>query len=124
MTTTETMTTQAVADRFYELSQQGNWNQIQDELFSVNAKSIEPEGAQGLKTVSGLDKIREKGKAWEGMIEQTHGGYCSKPLVAGNYFTCTMGADVTFKGQGRQTMDEVAVYKVENGKIVSEQFFF
>ncbi|HEX3768939.1 MAG TPA: SnoaL-like domain-containing protein [Puia sp.] len=27
------------------------------------------------------------------------------------------------KGQGRMQMDEICVYQVENGKIVSEQFF-
>ena len=123
-TTTETMTTQEVANRFDELAQQGNWHQILDELFSADAKSIEPEGAPGLKSVTGLDQIRQKGKEWEQMIEETHGGYCSKSLVAGNYFTCAMGVEATFKGRGRQKLDEIALYKVENGKIVSEQFFF
>jgi hypothetical protein len=124
MTTTETMTTQEVANRFYELAQQGNWNQIHDELFSRDARSIEPEGAQGLKTVKGLDQIKQKGKDWEQMIEQVHGGYCNQPMVAGKYFVCTMGIDATIKGQGRQPMDEVALYEVKDGKIVSEQFFF
>jgi hypothetical protein len=112
MTTTETMTTQEVANRFYELAQQGNWNQIQDELYSSDAKSIEPEGAQGLKTVAGLDKIKEKGKEWGEMVEQTHGGYCSKPLVAGSHFTCVMGVDATFKGQGRQLYTKSTMEKL------------
>jgi len=118
------MTTQEVANRFYELAQAGNWNQIQDELYSSDAKSIEPPAAQGLQTVTGLDKIKEKGRQWEAMTEQVHGGYCNEPQVAGNYFTCIMGTDITFKGQGRQKMEEVAVYEVRDGKIVSEQFFF
>ena len=124
MVSQEVMTTQDVANRFYELSQQGNWNQIQDELFSNDAMSIEPAHAQGLKTVSGLDNIKKKGKEWEQMIEQVHDGYCTKPLVGGDYFTMVMGIDVTMKGRGREKMDEVAVYHVKNGKIVSEQFFF
>jgi hypothetical protein len=124
MTTTEIMTTQEVANRFYELSEQGNWAQILDELFSEDAKSIEPEGAQGLKSVQGLDQIRQKAKDWEQMIEETHGGYSNRPQVAGKYFTLTMGADITFKGQGRKTLDEVALYEVKDGKIVCEQFFY
>jgi ketosteroid isomerase-like protein len=32
--------------------------------------------------------------------------------------------DVTMKGQGRMKMDEIAVYGVKDGKIVSEQFFY
>jgi hypothetical protein len=118
------MTTQEVANRFYELAQKGSWEQIQDELYSKNAKSIEPASAQGLSSVSGLDNIKEKGKKWEAMVEQVHSGYCNPPQVAGNYFTCTMGTDLTFKGQGRQQLDEVALYEVRDGKIVSEQFFF
>jgi hypothetical protein len=118
------MSTQQVANRFYELAQQGNWDQIQDELFSKEAKSIEPQQAQGLSTVQGIDKIKQKAKEWNTMVEETHGGYCKEPQVAGRYFVCAMGADVTMKGQGRVNMDEVALYEVKDGKIVSEQFFY
>jgi ketosteroid isomerase-like protein len=118
------MTTQEIAKRFYTLAQEGKWEQAQDELFSSNAKSIEPAHAQGLQTVAGLDQIKEKGKQWESMIQEVHGGYCNEPQVAGNYFTCAMGVDITMKGQDRMKMDEVAVYEVKDGKIVSEQFFY
>ncbi len=36
------MTTQQVADRFYELAKESKWDAIQDQLFSNNAVSIEP----------------------------------------------------------------------------------
>jgi hypothetical protein len=117
------MTTQEVAKRFYDLAQQGKWEQIQNELFSQDAKSIEPPGPEGLTTVQGLDKIKEKGKQWEKMIQETHGGYCNEPQVAGRYFACAMGVDATMKGQGRTKMDEIALYEVKDGKIISEQFF-
>lgn len=117
------MTTQQIADRFYELSQQNGFEHIQTELYSKDAKSIEPEGSM-LANVQGIEALYEKGKQFQAMIEEMHGGYCSVPLVAGNFFTCTMGMDVTFKGQPRMQMDEVAVYEVKDGKIVSEQFFF
>jgi hypothetical protein len=118
------MTTQQIANRFYELAQQGSWEQIQDELFSTEAKSIEPPGSEGLSNVEGIDGIKRKAAEWNNMVEATHGGYCNQPQVAGKFFTCTMGADVTIKGQGRTTMDEVALYQVKDGKIVSEQFFY
>ncbi len=38
------MTTQEVANRFHELAQQGAYNTIQTELYSNDAKSIEPAG--------------------------------------------------------------------------------
>ena len=117
------MTTQQVADRFYELSQQNGYEHIQTELYSKDAKSIEP-SEDMFKNAIGLDAIMAKGKQFGEMIEEVHGGYCSQPLVAGNFFTCTMGMDVTLKGQPRMKMDEVAVYEVKDGKIVLEQFFF
>ncbi|MBS1509915.1 MAG: nuclear transport factor 2 family protein [Bacteroidetes bacterium] len=117
------MTTQQVADRFYELSQMDGYQHIHSELYSNEVKSIEPEGSMFQNAV-GLDGLAEKGQQFGAMIETMHGGYCSKPLVAGHFFTCVMGMDVTLKGQPRMQMDEVAVYEVRDGKIVSEQFFY
>ena len=119
-----TMTTQQVADRFNELAQQGKWPEIQEELFADNAQSIEPPHAQGLQSVQGLDSIKKKGEMFNNMVEEMHGGYSSKPLVAGNHFAVAMGLDATMKGMGRSKMDEIAVYEVKDGKIVKEQFFF
>lgn len=125
MTTQEAvMTTQDVANRFNELAQSGQWQQIQDELFADNAVSIEPEHSPGLQTVSGLDAIREKGKQFNEMLEEVHGGYSNEPQVGGNFFAMAMGIDATMKGQGRMKLDEICVYEVKDGKIVREQFFY
>lgn len=120
------MTTKQVADRFHQLSQEGKWDLILDELFSANAASVEPESAQavGLQSVKGLDKIREKAKEWSNMVQEVHGAYTSAPQVAGNYFSVAMGMDVTLRGQPRSQMDEIALYEVKDGKIIKEQFFF
>ena len=118
------MTTQDVANRFYELAQQGQFDKVQDELYADNAASIEPANAPGLKSVEGLDAIREKGKQFNDSVEEMHGGFTSAPQVAGNYFSVAMGMDATIKGMGRTKMDEIAVYEVKDGKIVKEQFYF
>ena len=118
------MTTKDIANRFYALSQEGKFDEIQNQLYSKDAKSIEPAQALGLKSVSGLDNIKLKGKEWNEMIQEVHGGYTNEPQVAGNFFTCTMGLDVTMKQGGRIKLDEVAIYEVKDGKIVMEQFFF
>lgn len=118
------MTTQDVADRLYELLEEGKWEQAQDELFSQNTKSIEPPNSPGLVSVEGLDNIKKKGQQFNEMVEEMHGGYTGKPIVAGNYIAVAMGMDATMKGAGRMKMDEIAVYEVKDGKIVKEQFFF
>ncbi len=123
-TEVETMTTQEVANRFNELSKQGNFKQIQEELFAHDAESIEPAHSPGLQSAKGKDALAQKGEMFNSMVEEMHGGYSSEPLVAGNHFAVAMGMDVTMKGQGRSKMDEIAVYEVKDGKIVKEQFFY
>jgi ketosteroid isomerase-like protein len=128
MTTAEAvMTTQDVANRYMELEKQGKWVEIQDELYGADIVCIEPEHAAsiGMQTVSkGIDAIKAKAKAWNDSIEEMHGGYCSDPVVGGNFFSVAMGIDCTMKGTGRMKMDEIAVFEVRDGKIVKEQFFF
>jgi hypothetical protein len=120
------MTTQAVANRFMELSKDGKYDTIQDELYSADCESIEPESAAGagLNNAKGIEAIKAKGKKFNESIEEMHGGYTGDPIVAGNYFSVAMGMDATMKGMGRIKMDEIAVYEVKNGKITKEQFFF
>jgi hypothetical protein len=118
------MTTQEVANRFNELAQTGQWEQIQNELFADNAVSIEPSNSPGLQSVEGLSAIKEKGKRFGEMVEEMHGGYTSAPVVGGRFFSVGMGMDCTMKGMSRQKMNEIAVYEVKDGKIVKEQFFY
>jgi ketosteroid isomerase-like protein len=120
----KTMTTQEVADRFNELSQTGQWDKIHEELFSDDAKSIEPPGSPGMQSAQGIEAIREKGRQFGEMVEEMHGGYSSAPQVAGRFFSVAMGMDCTMKGKGRMKMDEIALYEVKDGKIVAEQFFY
>jgi len=117
------MTTQEVADRYYELSQTGDYNKIQEELYAEHAVSIEPNGAP-VPRVEGMDAIRKKGEMWNDMMEEFHGGFTDKPIVAGSFFTCRMGFDATYKNGKRSKEEEIALFKVEEGKIVLEQFFY
>jgi hypothetical protein len=118
------MTTQEVANRLNELFKSNNWSGIHDELFAENAKSIEPAHAQGLQTVEGMAAIKKKGEMFQSMVEEMHDGWVSEPIVGGNFISVAMGIDATMKGQGRVKMEEIAVYEVKDGKIISEQFFF
>ncbi|MGZ8559660.1 MAG: SnoaL-like domain-containing protein [Chitinophagaceae bacterium] len=120
----QTRTTTEVAARFNELAKEGNFDKVQDELFADNAVSIEPPNSPGLKSVNGLEGIKQKGKTFNESVEEMHGGYSTDPVVAGNHFSVAMGMDVTMKGMGRMKMDEIAVYEVKDGKIVKEQFFY
>lgn len=116
------MTTQEVADRLVTLCRKGEWEQAQQELYHPNIKSVEPEEMGGEVTV-GIDGINEKNKKWASMAKEVHGWEVSDPIVADGYFCCSMTNDVTLEGVGRIKSTELCVYKVADGKIVSEQFF-
>jgi hypothetical protein len=118
------MTTQEVANRMYELFKENKWPEVQQELFSDDAESIEPPNSPGMQSAKGKDAIKKKGDDFNNMIEEVHGGYTGEPIVAGNYIAFAMGIDATYKGMGRQKMDEIAVYEVKDGKVVKEQFFY
>jgi hypothetical protein len=118
------MTTQEVASRLVELCRQGKMQDVLKELFAAKAVSIEPNDSMGPKVVSGLPGIIEKSKLFDSMVETFHDAKISDPLIAGDYFSLSWWVDATMKGRGRMQMQEICVYKVEDGKIVSEQFFF
>ncbi|HSU27328.1 MAG TPA: nuclear transport factor 2 family protein [Chitinophagaceae bacterium] len=118
------MTTQEVADRLSQLFKEYNWAGAQEELFSDDVTSIEPAHSPGLKTVQGKEALKKKGEDFNNAVEEMHGGYVSEPLVGGRFIAVSMGMDVTMKGQGRMKMDEICLYEVKDGKIVSEQFFY
>lgn len=118
------MTTQEVANKFYEYMQQGAFDKIYGELYSPDATSEEAPGSDWPKA-SGMEEIHEKGKKWNESIKEMHGGTTGIPVVAGDYFTSFMTMDFTRnEDDARINMEEIGLYKVKDGKIVSEQFFY
>jgi len=117
------MMTSHVADRLVELCRQGQFEQAQTELFADDAVSIEPDGAP-VEVAEGLEAIQEKGREFMSGVEAIHGIVVSEPIVAGSFFTVSMELDTTMKGRGRVSMEELCVYEVDDGKIISEQFFY
>lgn len=113
-----------VAARFNELAKQEKWFEIQDELFADNVTSIEPAGSPWLGDAQGKRLVREKGERWLEKIEAVHHLETSEAIVAGNHFAVQRAVDITVSGAGRIKIDEIILYKVQSGKIISEQFFY
>ena len=118
------MTTKEIADKLVSYCRVGDWDKALEELYSDQAVSIEPAGSNFPERTEGMENIKAKGAQWEGMVEQFHGVEIDGPLVADDHFSCTMKMDITMKGMPRMKNEEICVYKVEDGKIVSEQFFY
>ncbi|HEY4108466.1 nuclear transport factor 2 family protein [Puia sp.] len=123
-TTTAVMSTTEIANRLVELSTKGDFESAQKELFADDAVSIEPHDTPAFdQETKGLDAIMEKGEKWKAMVKEIHGMTVSQPLVSDSSFAVTMWLDVTMQDDKRMAMNELCVYHVKDGKIVSEQFF-
>ena len=103
---------------------EAKWETAQRELFADDAISLEPYATPAFaRETKGLAAIIEKGHKFSAMIETMHALTISDPVVANNSFACTIGLDVTMKEQGRMQLTELCLYQVNDGRIVSEQFF-
>ena len=119
------MTTQEVANTLVELCSAGKFHEAITTLYSPDIVSMEagaPPG--GSRESKGLDAIPATSEWW-GANHEVHASTVEGPLVAGSHFAVTFKMDVTFKPQDKRFhMEEVAVYKVTDGKIVYEEFFY
>ena len=118
------MTTNEIAQKLISYCREGKWEEAQKELYADNVVSIEAEDSPLFdKVTTGLPAIIQKGKTFDSIVEEFYSLTVSEPLVAGAAFSMTMTMDVKLKGQDRETMSELCVYEVKDGKVVSEQFY-
>jgi len=120
---TTTMTTQDVANRLVELCRKGQVLEAQQELFAEDVTSHEPAHSPTPPAI-GKDAVLAKGRHFASLIEERRSGAFEDPIVAGNYFSFVCKLDATLKGIGNVVWDEICVFGVKDGKIVSEQFFY
>jgi ketosteroid isomerase-like protein len=118
------MTTQEVASKLVEICSKGMFHEALV-LYSPDIVSMEPGAPPGQsREAKGIEAVKAKGEWWMANHE-VHSSVVAGPLVAGAHFAVTFKLDVTFKPQNRRfQMEEVAVYKVADGKIVYEEFFY
>lgn len=75
---------------------------------------------------SGKDAQRKAMKDWADGIQEFHGsGYGAVTSDEENNRTCAeLWMDVTFKDGNRVKLEEVAVHKWQDGKIIEEKFYY
>jgi hypothetical protein len=120
---TKTMTTQEVANRLIELCRKGQVQEAQEELFADNVTSHEPANSPTPPTF-GREATLAKGKHFASLIEERFSGSFENPIVARDYFSFVCKLNASLKGMGRVDWDEICVFGVKDGKIISEQFFY
>jgi hypothetical protein len=119
------MTTHEVANKLVSLCKEGKFHEAIHDLYARDVVSMEagaPPG--GSRETKGLDGVIAKAQWWAENHE-VHSSAVEGPLVAGVHFAVTFKMEVTFKPtQNRLHMEEVGVYKVHDGKVVYEEFFY
>ncbi len=114
------MTTKEIAEQLTNYCRAGEFTEAYSTLFADNAKSIESDGS----ITEGLTAILKKS---EGFGEEVQFIKCEigMPLVVGAFFTMEQTFYSLVRKTGKQKkMQELAVYKVVDGKIVEERFFY
>jgi ketosteroid isomerase-like protein len=125
MTTATTTTTAAVADELVSFCRAGKNLDAINSLYSPDIVSIESMGSETMpREMKGIDAIRGKNQWWSDNNE-VHSAAVDGPYVGDDKFAVYYNYDTTFKPTGkRQSMEEMALYTVKDGKVVREQFFY
>jgi ketosteroid isomerase-like protein len=119
------MTTQEVANTLVKLCSEGKIEEAMKALYAPDIVSVEASVPPGQsREAKGLAAVQAKSEFWIANHD-IHSFKVEGPLVAGSHFAVVFKLDITFKPQSKRfQMEEVAVYKVADGKIVYEEFFY
>ncbi len=117
------MTNQEVGSRLVSLLRNGKFNEVYDELFHPDAEHIEPQ-SEHFAHVKGVAAIKAKDAAMQENIAGVQGMEVGDAIIAKDYIAIPYKMTVELKDGNQWPLDEVIVYKVQNGKILSEQFFY
>lgn len=119
------MTTIDIANKYVELAKNHQHDVIISTLFSSDVVSVEAAAPPGKSAeIKGIEAVREKGKQWIADHE-IHSAKVGGPWPHGDKFIVRFTYDVTNKPSGqRMMMDEAALFTIEQGKIVREEFFY
>jgi SnoaL-like domain len=117
------MTTKDVADDFTALCKEGKLDEAGMKYWAEDVRSIEAiEGP--MQIAQGIPALMGKGEWWYG-AHDVHSIEVHGPMMNGNQFALRFVMDLTTKETGvRETIDEVGLYTVANGKITEERFFY
>ena len=121
------MDVQQIGKKLVEVCR-ANRNEDARALYSAEAVSVEATGSEEMPAVmKGVEAIRGKGRWWLDNNE-VHRAEVKGPFPNENRFAVIFDFEFTPKAgprAGQRTrMEEVALYTVENGKIVREEFFY
>jgi ketosteroid isomerase-like protein len=116
------MTTQEIAHDLVAMCKEGKFAESGEKYWADDVVSVEAMGENAES--HGKAAARTKGEWWSNTHE-VHSATVEGPYVNGDEFTVRFVMDLTNKESGqRMTMDEIALYRLKDGKIAEERFFY
>ena len=114
-----------VGKKLVSLCQVGKNGEAIETLYHPDVVSVEARGNEQMPAeMRGMAAVMGKHKWWVENHE-VHAATTEGPYVNGDRFAVRFVYDITLKPTGqRNTMTEVALYTVSDGKIVREEFFY
>lgn len=119
------MTTLEIGKQLVELCRSGKNHEAMAKLYSPDIVSVEAGAPPGQSAeAKGLPAVLAKGKWWADNHE-VHKAEVEGPFPHGDRFAVAFKYDITRKTDSQRIqMHEVALYTVNNDKIVREEFFY
>lgn len=119
---------QQIAEDIAEICRHGRFLEAVERYYSPSIVSVEPVDFGLGKEQRGIQAIRDKHAFWE-QHNETHGVTVTGPYMGtdrfSNQFALHFVFDLTPRATGvRGPLREVALYTVESGKVVHEEFFY
>lgn len=120
------LTTQEIADKVVANCISGDFYANYEALYAEDVVAYEPEdnsfGEE--RETRGLKRVKERAHQFHEIIEKVISKEVSAPIVAGNYFTFRICQEFELKNIGYFKLDELCMFRVRDGKIIYEEYFY
>ncbi len=119
------MTIKEIANRLHELVKQGDYATAYNELYDEAIVAKEPQLADmGLAEVRGLEAVKNKVATLAEGISELISREMSDPIVTERHIAFTNIVNAKLKSGDSFELNEICLYEVKDGVIVSEEFIY
>ena len=118
------MTTNEIANELVSLLRAGNFDGVYDGLFHhEQVRHIEPQSPH-FPELTGVKAIKEKDALMMANIANVDSLEVGDAAVSAKHIAVPYNIAISMKDGSNLALNEIILYEVQDGKIISEQFFY
>ena len=119
------ITTQALANQLIKVLKVGDFNGAYDLFDQESAKHYEPKSqVEAFRNIVGIQAIKEKDQVMGASIVKAGLPEISNIVVKPGVISLNYKMRIELQDGSVLNLDEIIVYEVDNGKIISENIFY